>query len=394
MHKPLSRSLLYAWVAGVLLAALSCGGGGGSSSPPTSPLVSWPADGSFTAALDAVVPDRLARYGIPGASIVLIENGQVGPVKAYGEALTESHAPMTAETVFQLASITKTVTTWGVLHLVEKGVLDLDSPVEPHLTRWHWPASRFDSSGVTVRRLLSHTAGFSVHGYLGWPPDIGLPSLEESLNGTNNGSGPVELIQEPGAAFLYSGGGYTILQLLVEEVTQEPFATFMAREVVGPLGLTSTSYLWRDDLRPRTAGAYGSQSERLPNYLFTEEGAASLYATGPDLARFVVASMTGPGAERPGRGVISPESVTLARTPAPASGGGYGLGVEIWPVVQGVVVGHGGGNRGWRTRWVAIPERGVGLVILTNSENGQTLTNEVDCEWMRRTAGGTAAWCG
>jgi CubicO group peptidase (beta-lactamase class C family) len=355
--------------------------------------VPWPADASFASALDAVVPDRLARLGIPGAVIVSIENGQVGPVRAYGQALTESHAPMTAETVFQLASITKTVTAWGVLSLVERGAVDLDSPVESHLTRWHWPVSRFDSRGVTVRRLLSHTAGFSVHGYPGWPPDIGLPSLEESLDGMNNGAGRVELIQEPGAGFVYSGGGYTVLQLLVEEVTREPFAAFMAREVVGPLGMTSSSYLWRDDLRARTAGAYGSQGERLPNFLFTEEAAASLYATGPDLARFVVASMTGPAGEPPGRGVISPESVELARSPAPSTGGGYGLGVEIWPVSQGQVVGHGGGNQGWRTRWVALPAQGVGLVILTNSENGQTLTNEVDCEWMRRTAGGVPAWC-
>lgn len=388
------RRLAPVCAAAAVVAAASCGKGGGSQSPPLGPTVAWPTDGSFAAALDVVVPDRLERYRIPGAVVVLVEGGRPGAVKAYGEASRESHAPVTAATVFQLASISKTVTTWGALRLVESGLLDLDSPVEDRLSRWHWRASSYDGRGVTLRRILSHTAGFSVHGYLGWPPDVTLPTLEQSLDGTNNGSGPVSLIQQPGAGFLYSGGGYTVLQLLMEEVSRQPFADFMEREVLEPLGMTQSSYLWRQDLRGATAGAYGTEMERWPNYLFTEQAAASLYATGPDLARFVAASMTGPSGEVAGRGVISPENVDLARSPAPATGGGYGLGVEVWPVGQSVVVGHGGGNRGWRTRWVALPDRGLGLVILTNGENGQKLTDEVDCEWMRRTLGAAATWCG
>jgi CubicO group peptidase (beta-lactamase class C family) len=113
------------------------------------------------------------------------------------------------------------------MKLVEAGKLDLDAPVDNYLTRWHIPPSAFDATKVTARRLLSHTAGTSVHGYYGWPPAKDLPSVEASLNGDNNGSGPVVLEREPGAAFVYSGGGFTLLQLLIEEISQQPFATFM-----------------------------------------------------------------------------------------------------------------------------------------------------------------------
>jgi CubicO group peptidase (beta-lactamase class C family) len=355
--------------------------------------VPWPADAPFEAALDAVMADRLVRYRIPGAVIGLVEpGGRV--VKPYGEAATETHVPMTSGTVFQLASISKSVAAWAVLRLVESGSLDLDAPVRPLLMRWRWPSTSFDDSGVTVRRLLSHTAGFSLHGYPGLPPETPLPTLEASLEGDNGGSGPVRLIQQPGAGFLYSGGGYSILQLLVEETTGEAFASFAEREVLRPLGMLRSSYDWRADLQGATAGAYGSNGQRLPNYLFAEQAAAGLYSTGGDLAAFVAASMPGPSGEPPGRGVLSGEVVTLSRTAAPATAGGYGLGVEIWPLAADeAAVGHGGANRGWRARWVALPRRLRGLLVLTNGENGERLTDELTCEWTRRTARAAPRGC-
>jgi CubicO group peptidase (beta-lactamase class C family) len=235
----------------------------------------------------------------------------------------------------------------------------------------------------------------AVHGYPGLPPDLPLPSVEESLAGNNGGAGPVRLIQEPGSGFRYSGGGYTILQLLVEEVTRESFAGFMQREVLGRLGLAQSDFDWRGDLRAATAGAYGSNQQRLPNFLFAEQAAAGLYATALDLGAFVAAFVGGPDGEPAGRGVLSAETVALARSPAPGTGGAYGLGVEIWPLSdQEAAIGHGGANVGWRARWAALPARRAGLVILTNSENGDGLATEVTCEWMRRAAGAVAAFSG
>ena len=138
--------------------------------------------------LDRIAPQLLEHYKVPGAAIALVRNGEVVWSKGYGLADKERGVPVTVNTVFQVASISKALTSWGVMRLVENGQLELDAPVEQYLTRWHLPPSSYDTSGVTIRRLLSHSAGLSLHGYPGWSPDLKLPSLEESLSG-NNGSG-------------------------------------------------------------------------------------------------------------------------------------------------------------------------------------------------------------
>ncbi|HET7294347.1 MAG TPA: serine hydrolase domain-containing protein, partial [Vicinamibacteria bacterium] len=211
---------------GLALGLAACGADDREGDPAAAP-VAWPQDVPFASALDTVVPERLRRARIPGAVVVTVANGAPEPARAYGEAVRESHVPMAPDTVFQAASLSKSVAAWGVLRLVETGLLSLDEAVVHRLTRWRWPPSPFDDSGVTARRLLSHTAGFSVHGYPGLSPETALPSLEESLSGNNGGAGSVQLVQAPGSRFLYSGGGYTLLQLLVEEVAR---AAVVARE--------------------------------------------------------------------------------------------------------------------------------------------------------------------
>ena len=129
--------------------------------------------------------------------------------------------PVDGDTVFQAASISKTLTAWGVMRLVEQGALELDAPVGRYLTRWQLPPSPYNHDGVTIRRLLSHTAGLSLHGYPGIAPEQPLPTLEESLSGGHPGAEDVRVVSEPGTTYAYSGGGYTLLQLVVEEVTGE-----------------------------------------------------------------------------------------------------------------------------------------------------------------------------
>jgi CubicO group peptidase (beta-lactamase class C family) len=176
----------------------------------------------------------MEKYRVPGTAASLVRNGEVVWSEGYGLADRDRGVPVTADTVFQVASISKAVTSWGVMRLVESGQLELDAPVEQYLTRWHLPPSNYDASGVTIRRLLSHSAGLSVMGYPGLRPEIQLPSLEESLSGNNGGAGEVRIIMEPGTQFSYSGGGFTLLQLIIEEVTGETARrfTFTAR---GPL---------------------------------------------------------------------------------------------------------------------------------------------------------------
>ena len=329
--------------------------------------------------LDLLIPQLMEQYSVPGAAVSLVRDGEVAWSEGYGLADRGRGVPVTTDTVFQVASISKAVTSWGVMRLVESGQLELDAPVEQYLTRWHLPPSKYDASGVTIRRLLSHSAGLSVHGYPGLPPDGPLPSLEESLSGNNGGAGSLRITMEPGAQFEYSGGGYTLLQLIVEEVTGETFSAYMQREVLDPLGMVHSSFEWRADLRPATAIAYSETGVSLPNYLFTEQAAAGLYTTAPDLARFVAAEMAGPNGEPAGRGVLSPDTLALMFTPAIQSQGhaqGLGQGIETLPGGS-KLIGHGGANAGWRALISAIPELDLGIVILTNSDNGSALIDDV-----------------
>jgi CubicO group peptidase (beta-lactamase class C family) len=330
--------------------------------------------------LDRLIPQLMEKYGVPGTAVSLVRDGEVVWLEGYGLADRDRGVPVTADTVFQVASISKAVTSWGVMRLVESGQLELDAPVEQYLTRWHLPTSNYDASGVTIRRLLSHSAGLSVGGYPGLRPDTQLPSLEESLSGDNGGSGEVCIIMEPGAQFSYSGGGFTLLQLIIEEVTGETFSAYMQREVLDPLGMVHSSFEWRADLRPATAAAYSGNGTQLPNYLFTEQAAAGLYTTASDLARFVAAEMSGHDGELAGRGVISQDTLALMFTPAILQQANIlfkierGLGQEIQTLPDGTrLIQHPGGNRGWSAFIMANPGEAMGVVILTNSDNGRSL---------------------
>ena len=181
----------------------------------------------LTKQLNKKIPKLLNKYGVTGTAVALIHNGKVMWTEGYGFADKEKGIKVTPNTVFQAASISKAVTAWGIMKLVEEGRLDLDTPVENYLTRWHIPPSEYDENGVTARRLLSHTAGLSLHGFPGFDPEVSLPTLEESLSGKNSSGVEVRLIKEPGKEMDYSGGGYTLLSLIVEEVTGELFEEYM-----------------------------------------------------------------------------------------------------------------------------------------------------------------------
>ena len=313
--------------------------------------------------------------------MALVHHGQVVWAAGYGVADLETGRPVTASTRFQAASLAKPVTAWGVLRLVECGRIRLDEPVIGHLGRWPLPPSRFDADGVTVRRLLSHTAGLSVHGYVGQRPDRPLPSIAASLSGETGDSFPVELLEAPGRSWLYSGGGYSVAQLLVEELTGRSFADYMQAEVLGPLGMTASSFRW--SRTPETARGHDAAGAPLPDFAFAEEAAAGLVTTAPDLARFISAALAGPHGELPGRGVLSPAGVRLALTAAPATEGRWGLGYGLGLLPGGDWLAyHEGANRGWRAGLALLPDRRAGIVVLANGDDGSTPIDAVVQQWL------------
>jgi CubicO group peptidase (beta-lactamase class C family) len=364
---------------GVVLLAGAVAVPGVSAAPPATPRVTPRALdlGSLTDRLDRELPGWLSRSQVPGAAVALVRDGQVAWTGGYGQADPARRVPVTPETVFQVGSISKSVTAWGVLRLVDKGLLDLDAPVQRYLTRWHLPASSFDPDEITVRRLLNHSAGLSRHGYPGLPPDVPLLSLEESL-------AALRIIAKPGAGYLYSGGGYTVLQLVIEEITGEAFATYMRREVLDPLGMTHSGFTWRDDLGPAAIGHNGWGRPQ-PTLLFTEKAAAGLFTTAADLARFAAATMPGAQGQPPGRGVLTPATVAEMLTPValaekvlaadatkapPQITMGLGYFIDVYPDGTEEAWHAGGIAAGWGAVFASLPERGEGIVILTNSGHG------------------------
>lgn len=340
------------------------------------------------AKLDAEVPGWLEQTSVPGAAVAVIRDGEVAATRGYGFADVAQSIPVTPSTGFNVGSISKTIAAWGVMTLVERGKLGLDTPVDAYLTRWHLPESTFDERGVTIRRLLSHTAGLSLHGYPGWGPADPLPTLEESLSGKTNGPGAVFLIMEPGTRWQYSGGGYTLAQLLVEEVTDESFEDYVRAAVLRPLGMVNSDFDLSAELMARSSLAYDERGLPTPNPRFTEQAAAGLHTTVEDLARFAAAALATDDGAAPGRGVLQPQTVELMLTPAPASNRSYGLGYSATLRTTGAAGrGHGGSNRGWQAVFEVIPETRDGIVVLTNSSIGGRAYQRIVQTWDQWLAG-------
>lgn len=317
----------------------------------------------------------LAAFEVPGVAVALVRDGQLTWSKGYGQADTARSVPVTPSTVFQVGSISKPVTAWGVMRLVQQGKLDLDAPVERYLTRWHLPPSPFHADGVTIRRLLSHSAGLNAQDYspIATRP---LPSLEQSLSGESggadarSGSDDVRITMAPGRQHSYSNGGYTLLQLAIEEVTGEPFARYMQREILDPLGMTHSSFTSRTNQRSRTATGYDGDGQAVRHSALTEQAAGGLRTTVEDLAVFVAAGMTGPHGEPAGRSVLTPAGIAalFARHRLP-DGSTTSLGYEVQTLPDGTrAAGHGGKNTGWRGEFLTLPDRREGIVVLTNSD--------------------------
>jgi CubicO group peptidase (beta-lactamase class C family) len=335
-------------------------------------------------AVEGAARQALAASTMPGLAVALVSHGQVVWAAGYGVADRTTGQPVTAATRFQAASLSKAVTAWGVLRLVESGRIGLDEPVVGHLRRWQPPPSRFDADGLTVRRLLSHTAGLSVHGYVGQTSDRPLPSIEASLAGETGDGFPVELLAAPGRGWLYSGGGYSVLQRLVEELTDRPFADYLQAEVLAPLGMTASSFQWSRTFE--TARPHDADGRAIPDFVFAEQAAAGLVTTAPDLARFVAAALAGPRGEPPGRGVLSPAGVRLALTAAPATDGRWGLGYSLGLTPGGDLLAyHEGANRGWRAGLALLPDRRAGIALLANGDAGSAPVDAVVQQWLALT---------
>jgi len=210
--------------------------------------------------------------------------------------------------------------------------------------------------------------------------------IEDSLDGKTYRGYRVYSQIKPGSRFQYSGGGYTILQLIVEEVSGKPFEAYMKEEVLLPLGMENSSFQWTTEMESKLAKPYGVFGGTLPNYLFIEKAAAGLYTTVEDLSTFLLASIGDQTGENPGANILSDKTVGKMTTKSKLKHDGkvnYGLGYMIDKLSNGdKIIYHGGDNIGWRALMIGNPSKGEGLVILTNSYKGNHFINELNAKWI------------
>ena len=338
----------------------------------------------FVNELDQKIPQLLNDFSVPGTAIAIIENGEIILQKGYGYSNIDKETKVTTTTGFNIGSISKTIAAWGVMKLVQDGKIDLDAPAEKYLTRWRLPKSEFDSDAVTIRRLLSHTAGLSLHGYPGWSPKDKLPTIEESLNGKNNGPGRVEIIMEPGTNWKYSGGGFSILQLIIEEVTGQKFEDYMQSEILNPLGMTHSSYTIDDTILKASSLEHNNFAEVIDFELFTAQAAAGLHTTIEDFTKFALASLYENKKNSKNQQILSAATLEQMMEPAVASNGSYGLGYQV-DAINGtsmVLRGHGGANTGWHALFMVDPVSNDGFVMITNGGAGSNIYRQVFCDWI------------
>ena len=319
------------------------------------------------------------------AAFRLIENG-----KLHDEYFVSVGDSVDSETLFQVASLNKWITAWGVMTLVEAGKLDLDAPVATYLKRWALPESEFDNRKVTVRRLLSHTAGLTDGlGYAGFAPGAKVQSLEESLTRAADASpeadGRVRVGFEPGTKWRYSGGGYTLLQLVIEETSGEIFESYMQRVVFQPLGMNRSTFAVDPNNMPNVARLYNLDGKEATHHRFTALAAASLYTTASDMTRFIQGHLTGSRGEPAGRGVLKPDTLKLMRQPHASQMGAdiWGLGTMLYaPNGAGdFIIGHDGKRQPAINTAVRLnPSTGDGIVVLQNGN--QLLATTVAGEWV------------
>src|SRR5919198_557288 len=195
-------------------------------------LTPWAATGAQTArldSLDAFVKAQMTQRHIRGLSLAIIKNGKIAVARAYGVVDDSSKAPVTTSTLFQAGSISKPVSALGALRLVEAGTLSLDDDVNAKITSWKVPENRFTAAEkVTLRRLLSHSAGLTVHGFPGYDAAERMPTLVQVLEGAPPANtAPIRVDTTPGAIWRYSGGGFTVMQQMVIDATGQPFPQYM-----------------------------------------------------------------------------------------------------------------------------------------------------------------------
>ncbi|MCY1044974.1 serine hydrolase [Corallococcus sp. bb12-1] len=282
------------------------------------------------------------------------------------------------------ASLSKPIASWVTMRLAEQERVRLDASVVDVLSPWPLAQNQFDPRLITIRHLLSHTAGTTLGGYQGWLDFKALPSLEESLAGKTNGRGAVELFAPVGVKFQYAGGGYTLMQLAIERTTRRKYSDLARELVFRPLGMKHSSVAMMPEVLAGAAQGHDDDGRPVPVRYYVEQAPSTLTTTVRDFARWMIASMANTAGAHP----LTQAQLALMYTPAELSTprapdeAVYGLGHFIERLSDGsTAVGHDGRNQaGFRARFLMRPQSGDGIVFFSNSRSGLAL-DRIVCLW-------------
>lgn len=323
--------------------------------------------------------DRMRELKIPGVSVAVFDKGEMAWVRGWGVADATSGQKVESDTRFQAASVSKPVAAAAALALVSKGRMSLDADINTYLTTWKLPDNEFTAKQkVTLRHLLSHTGGVTVSGFRGYATNELVPTPVQLLDGAKPAnSAPVRVDIPVGTRYRYAGGGYSIVQLAIEEVTKKSFAEAARELVLEPLGMRHSTYAQPlpAELHGKAASAHRASGEPIAGrwHIYPEQAAAGLWTTPEDMARFAIAiqQMAAGTAKTT---IMSRELATTMMRPVIDD---YGLGLGISGTGREARFGHGGSNVGFRCSFMAFKDAASGVVIMTNGDRGGEILQDV-----------------
>ncbi|GAB6930635.1 hypothetical protein JCM10914A_46180 [Paenibacillus sp. JCM 10914] len=328
---------------------------------------------------EATLAERMKYYNTPGVSIAVIHNFKLEWARGFGIREAGKPDPVTETTLFQAGSISKPVFALAVMRLVQEGKLDLNRDVNDYLKSWKIPSVSGWQPKVTLRQLLSHSAGLTIHGFPGYETTDELPTVVQILNGqhpANTSAVEVNLI--PGLQHRYSGGGTTVAQQLVVDWVGLPFAEIMSELLFKPLGLANSTY--EQPLPPQwhefTATAHPWKGRPLPGkwHVYPEMAAAGLWTTPSDLARLGVELQL--ALKNNSNGILSADTLNQMLTAQVENHMGIGFFLE--GEGERVRFGHNGWDEGFVARFVLSKHLGFGAVIMINSNEGNPIISEIE----------------
>ncbi len=332
--------------------------------------------------VDNFIAAKMQERHITGVSLAIIDHGTIIKAKGYGFTDNTRQTPVTPDTLFQAGSVSKSVAAVGALHLVQEKRLSLNADVNSQLRGWRVPENEFTKDKkVTLREILSHSAGLTVHGFPGYPANAPIPALTNVLDGARPANTPAVRVDiPPGSKFRYSGGGYIVMQQMVIEASGKPFADCLRDAVLAPFGMTNSTFAQPlpANLTATAAAGYNLTGAEVRGrwHIYPELAAAGLWTTPSDLARFAI------GIENAYAGnsnTVLSQAMTrqMLTVQFPALSKNDGLGVFLFGSGNSLQFSHGGRNAGFDSFFTASAGLGKGAVIMMNANNNDGAIKEI-----------------